>query len=533
MVAMSRRRGAGPASVAQQLLLLQTLVLAVMIICALLLAVTDARSDSESQAQDRAIAVAVTVADAPIIEASLADPTPTTRLQPFAERVRLDSGTDFVVIMSPAGIRYTHPDPTNIGKPFLGSIDRAQQGQTQTEHYTGTLGPSVRAVVPVIRGGRVIALVGVGITLQKIDAAVRGSLPLIGAAALLVLALGVAGTVLINRRLRRQTHGMGEAEITRMYEYYDSVLRSVREGLLLLDRDDRIQLINDEGARLLGLDRSVTGRRIGDTSLPATLRDALVAPETLDDEIHLVGDRMLVVNRRAADRSGRALGSVVTFRDHTELQTMAGELDTVRGMADSLRAQNHEAANRLHTIVSLIEIGRPEDAVSFATDELETVQRLTDEIVASVDHPVLSALLLGKITQAAERGIQLDVSATADFSRLPVDPHSAVTILGNLIDNAMDATTERPSPRQIEVTLTSTDQAFSMVVADSGAGIHADQRDLAFQRGWSTKTSENGMTRGVGLALVVQAVRRYGGQIEVASSHLGGAEFLVTIPAVA
>ncbi|MCW2811699.1 MAG: histidine kinase, partial [Friedmanniella sp.] len=174
---MTQRRTTGAASLARQILLLQVLVLAVVISAALLLAVSDARRTSQQEATARAVAVAVTVADSPTVEEGLAAPDPPTVLQPFAERVRTDTGTDFVVIMSPDGIRWTHPDRANIGKRFLGSISEAQQGRVGTELYTGTLGPSVRAVAPVVRGGRVVALVGAGITMETVNASLRANLP--------------------------------------------------------------------------------------------------------------------------------------------------------------------------------------------------------------------------------------------------------------------------------------------------------------------------------------------------------------------
>lgn len=516
--------------VAQQILALQLVVLLVVVLGSLALAYTDARRDADDAATDQVLAVARTVAESPLIDEAIERADPPVVLQPYAELVRRDTATDFVVIMDPRGVRWTHPDPANIGGKFLGSIDRAQRGQAHTERYTGTLGPSIRAVVPVLRDDRVIALVAVGLTVAKVDDALLRTLPQLGAAALVVLAVGLAGALLISRRLRRQTHGLGEREITRMYEYYDAVLRAVREGLILLDRQGRIQLVNAEGARLLGLDATVTGRPVTEVGLPDELADALSGPEEITDEIHLVDARMLVVNRRPAGPGGRGLGSVVTLRDHTEIQALSGELDTVRGLADSLRAQNHEAANRLHTVVSLIEIGRAADAVAFATDELELAQQLTDRVVSAVEHPVVAALLLGKAAQAGERGVQLRLSDDSRLRELPVDPHDAVTLIGNLVDNAIDATGETDRPRQVRVDLRTDGAAFLLRVDDSGPGLDAHQRQLAFRRGWSTKTDDTRFGRGLGLALVVQVVRRYGGRIDVTTSPLGGASFSIEIP---
>ncbi len=518
------------ATVASQILALQIVVVVAVVGVGLALAYADARRDQQTLAGDRAVAVAVAVADSPVIASAVRTPDPTSRLQPFAERVRVDSGTDFVVIMSTAGIRYTHPIPDNIGKPFLGSITQAQRGEVFTERYVGTLGPSVRAVVPVRDGTTIIALVSVGIRMEAVNQSVLASLPGIALAAAAVLLVGVVGAGLINRRLRRQTHGMQAGELRRMYEYYDAVLHSVREGLLVLDLTGRVQLINDEARRLLKIDGVVEDRTLTELAVPAELAAALVGSAELTDEIHLVDDRMLVVNRTRTRWQGADLGSTVTLRDHTELRAVSGELESVRDLAESLRSQNHESANRLHTVVSLIEMGRSEEAVDFATHELELAQRLTDHVVSAVGDPVVSALLLGKTSAAAERGVELSLTAESAVSALPVDAQEVVTMLGNLLDNAIDATAETDRARRVRVTILSDRRRLAIVVGDSGPGLSPDQREQAFQRGWSTKTGQGtAVGRGIGLALVINLVRRHSGRVEVGRSDLGGAEFRLEI----
>jgi two-component system CitB family sensor kinase len=368
---MAWLRGRRPGSVARQILMLQLLVVLIVVLSALALAYLDARADQRRQAGEAALAVATTTADSPQILAALATPDPSVQLQPWAERIRRDTGTDFVVVMSPDGVRYTHPDPKQIGGHYLGSIAEAQRGESHVEQFTGTLGPSVRAIVPVRDGSAIVALVAVGITTAAIERSLSPSLIAIAIAAGVVLAVGAVGAWAISRRLNRQTHGLGEREITRMFEYYDAVLHAVREGLVLLDPAGRVQLVNDEGRELLGLDMGVVGQPVGELKLPEPLVDSVLGEGVVTDEIHLVGPRMLVVNKTPAVWSGRVVGSVITLRDHTDLQAISGELDSAKGLADTLRSQNHEAANRLHTVVSLIEMGRPDDAVEFATRELE------------------------------------------------------------------------------------------------------------------------------------------------------------------
>jgi sensor histidine kinase regulating citrate/malate metabolism len=521
-------------TVARQILVLQVLVVLVVVVGAVTLAYADARRSQIVGARDRALAVAVAVADTPQVRRALRTPDPAATIQPFAEEVRRDSRTDFVVVMALDRTRFSHPNPDEIGKKFIGDLGGAPQGRPFTQEYTGTLGRSMRAVVPVFDGTdrhRVVALVSVGITMERIQDALSSRLPTIALAAVLILGTGLVGAWLISRRLRRQTHGMGEREITRMYEYYDAVLHAVREGLLLVDTEGRVQLLNDEAKRLLDLDQSAVGRPVDQLGFPESLTRAILSADRRPDEIHLVDDAVLVVNTAPARWQGREVGRVVTLRDHTEIQAVAGELDTVRGLAESLRSQNHEAANRLHTVVSLVEMGRTEEALDFATEELQVAQLLTDRVVGSVSDPVVSALLLGKTAQAAERGVQLRIADGTDLTGLPVEQRDAVTILGNLVDNAIDAVSETGT-RTVVVELTGSAAFLHVRVSDSGAGLPPAVTDQVFERGWSTKTADGPVGRGLGLALVVQAVRKYDGHIDVGTSALGGAEFDIRIGAV-
>lgn len=525
MPPVSRAASRAP-SVARQILLWQVVVVCVLVLGGVALAWFDARADATSSARQRALDLAVAVADTPTVREAVRTSEPTTVLQPFAEQVRRDSGTDFVVVMSRDGIRYSHPDVDVIGERFIGSIEEAQAGRTHTEEYVGTLGPSVRAVVPVFAepGSRdVVALVSVGIRTDKVQDEVVDALPRILGAAALAAVVGIVGAWLIHRRLRRQTHGLGEQQITRMYEYYDAVLRAVREGLVLVDADGRVSLVNQEAERLLdvGSDR-VLGADVATLGLEPSLTETLRAGLPLTDEVVALADRVLIVNAAPAQWEGRDVGTVVTIRDRTELQGVTAELDTVRSLADSLRAQSHETANRLHTMVSLVEMGRSEEAVEFATHEMQLAQGLTDHMVGAVEEPVVAALLLGKSAQAHERGVRLDVDPASVVTGLPVGAHDAVTVLGNLLDNAIDAAQGTPDAT-VAVHLHASELHLDVVVEDSGPGIPREARERVFERGWSTKVVEQAHGRGLGLALVGQVVRRHGGTVRVGTGALGGA----------
>ena len=491
--------------------------------------VWETRRDVADRARDRVTAVATTLASSPYVRAQLGREDPSHTLQPYAERVRRETGTDFVVVMAPDRTRYSHPNPAQVGRPFIGTIEPALDGRTFVETSTGTLGPSVRVVAPVFGAdGAVDGLVAVGLTTERIGAQLADQLPVLLLLCLLGLAAAATGAVLVSRRLRRQTHGLGASEITRMYEYYDAVLHAVREGILLLDRDRRLQLANDEARRLLGLGELAPGTPVEALGLPASIVEALLAGREAADELHLARDRVLVVNQSRAVWRGRDLGTVTTLRDRTDLEALTGELDATRAFAESLRSQAHEAANRLHTVVSLIELGRPEDAVRFATEELELAQALTDRVVAAVREPVISALLLGKAAQAAERGVELEVTDDSELDTVTLPAADLVTLVGNLVDNAIDAAAAAAPPRTVAVTLLADGGELVVRVADTGSGLEPEQVEEALRRGWSTKDDPSGRGRGLGLALVRQVVGRYGGSIDVGRDR--GAVFTVRLP---
>ncbi|MFJ8229135.1 ATP-binding protein [Streptomyces sp. NPDC094448] len=547
-----------PRSLAGQLFAMQVVLVAVIVASGALFAYVIDRSQAEETARRQSTATAAAVADSPSVAAAARSADPTAVLQPYAERVRRDAGVAFVTIMAPDGTRWTHPQPGEIGRRYLGETAQALRGEVHSETTVGVLGSSIRTVVPVFAPAdpaapgdpagsvperKVIALVSAGITIERISEQVREQVMGLLLAASGALALGGLGTYVINARLRRHTHGMNAGELSRMHDYHQAVLHAVREGLLMLDGRRRIALVNDGARELLGLGDDSVGRPVAELGLPPALTGALLAAEPRVDEVHLTADRVVVVNTRPVV-GGERRGTVVTLRDHTELQALSGELDSERGFSHALRSQAHEAANRLHTVVSLIELGRVDEAVDFATAELELAQVLTDRVVGAVGEPVLAALLLGKASQANERGVELVLAEDSriDDGVLPpsLPARDLVTIIGNLVDNAVEAASEaavsgaRPGRARVTVTARAEDPPggggeLLIRVHDTGTGVDPDRAADVFHRGWSTR----GSGRGLGLALVRQAVHRAGGTIELGTGPDGGAQFTVCLPLTA
>ena len=524
-------------SVATQTFVLQVGVALLVVAVGLVAAYVQARRAQTQEATSRAMSVARTVASTPDVVDALVSATPGAAVQDYAEDVRRRTGTDFVVVMTTRGVRYSHPDPAQVGQTFIGHIRPAVRGGEVVEDYTGTLGPSRRVVVPVRSDtGEVVGLVSVGIRRTALSRAVRDQLPgllVAGAAAALLSGLGMG---LVSRRTRRQTLGLGERQLREMYEYYDAVLHAVTEGLLLVDQDGRLQLANDEAVRLLGLPEGASGRPLAELGLSPALAAALSDGEHREDELHVTEARVLVLGTAPAMWEGRRLGTVATLRDRTDLEHLTGELDSARGVTEALRSQAHESANRIHTIVSLIELGHVDRALDFATDELAVTQQLTDDVVGADTEPALAALLVGKSAQASERGIDLRIAPGAEWPTDAVPVRDVVTIVGNLIDNAFDAVaTGAPGvERRVEVDARvdaradGGGQELVLEVADSGPGLPEAAVESVFRRGFSTKGEGQAGRRGIGLALVAQTIDRLGGSLAVTGPP--GARFLVRLP---
>lgn len=315
-------------SVAGQVFALQILVVLLLVIAAAVALVVQSRGDASQEARDHSLAVAQTFANAPGTVEALRSPDPTAVLQPRAEAARMASGVDFVVVLSDQGIRYTHPNPARIGQKFIGTFEPALRGQVVTERVNGTLGPLVQAVVPVYApDGSVAGLVSAGITVRNVDTASARQLPVVLAVAAGAIALATLGTGLISRRLRRQTHGLDPAEMTRMYEHHAAVLHAVREGVVIVAGDGRLLLCNDEARRLLDLPPDAEGRPVTELGLEPAPLELLTADRPVTDQVVPAGERLLAVNVRLTDQAGGPPGCVATLRDSTELLALAGRAE--------------------------------------------------------------------------------------------------------------------------------------------------------------------------------------------------------------
>ncbi|MEU6476503.1 SpoIIE family protein phosphatase [Streptomyces sp. NPDC047017] len=355
-------------------------MLLVLIAAASTVFVLQARRGSLNNARDRTLAVANSFASAPGTAEALDSSHPTAILQPRAEAARKRTGVAFVVVYRPDGIRLTHPVPALIGKRAVGPYQQAARGRQSTKIVNGSRGTAVDSFVPVVRpNGSIAGIVDVGITLEAVNRTVEGQLPVLAGAVAAALVLSTAGSAWATRRLRRQTHGLGHVEMTRMYDHHDAVLHSVREGVLVLGGDGRLLLANDEARRLLDLPPDAEGRPVAALGLDGRTAELLASGRVASDEMVLAGDRLLAVNTRRTDRDGGSTpGSVATLRDTTDLRALAGRAEVAQERLRLLYDAGVRVGTTLdvvRTAEELAQVAVPAFADLVTVDLLEPVLR--------------------------------------------------------------------------------------------------------------------------------------------------------------
>lgn len=523
-----RLRLGWPQRVFSQVLLMQLAIATGVTVLATGLFLAPLSAQLDQEAMRRALAIAQTTAARPGLADAVAGSRPATDgpVQAEAERIRRSTGAEYVVIMDERGVRWSHTDPRQLGRIVSTDPSEALAGREVMEIDEGTLGRSARGKVPLRdTGGKIAGAVSVGIEYDSVRARLLAAIPGLLAYAGGALAVGAVAAYLISRRLQRQTHDLAFSDISALLAEREAMLHGIREGVVALDAAGGIRLMNDEAQRLLGLGTEATGRPLDEVLGEGRTADVLAGRVTGDDLLTVRGHRVLVTNRMPTDDGG----AVATLRDRTELERLGRELDSTRGLIDALRAQDHEHANRMHTLLGLLELGMHEEAVEFVTEAAEVHRATAEQITEKIHDPMLAALLVGKATVAAERGVALRLSGATLLPDRLVDPRGLVTVVGNLVDNALDASAGT-ADAVIEVELRARERTAVLRVADSGPGVPAEQRELIFTEGWSTKELPAHGKRGLGLAMVRRLAERQGGSARAGEGAGGGAEFTVVLP---
>lgn len=538
------------------MLLLQAALVAVALAVAFgVFAISSGRQASEEYGE-RALAVARTVASDPevrsLVEQFSAVDTAGTdaapagvlaggALQRAAEGARNRTDALFVVITDDRGLRLAHPDPTVLGQRVSTDPSGALAGNEVVEQERGTLGDSVRAKVPVLALGStdmVIGEVSVGISTTAVRTELVKDLVNGGLVTGAVLLLGLAGSTLLARRWKRLTLGLEPEELAELVREQEAVLHGIGEGVVAIDPDGVVTVVNDEARTLLSIDGK-PGMRIENIGLTPRLLEVIRSP-TAEPVLAAVDEVVVIASARKVLRDNRNLGTVLTVRDRTDVETLTRQLDAVQSMSAVLRAQRHEFANRMHLVSGLLHEGHPDRASQYIDEILGVGPRSeTVEGIDAVSDAYLRSFLTAKAAHARESSVRMVLGENTWVGGEVAVPVDVTTVLGNLVDNAIDAArlgVRRPA--EVEVELVQDGSTLHIVVVDSGDGVDLEV-DQVFVEGVSTKsTAESPGGRGVGLALSRQIARTRGGDVTLADAggqiteenQRGGAVFIASIP---
>lgn len=508
-------------SLAGQFLGLQLLILLAVLAGVLSMSLAQSTQAFERVESRRALSAAENLASMPLVRALLpeAEPRHGAALPAIAESVRAVSGSSESLLANARGTVVATSDPSLLGKQFALGPSTVMQGRAWTGATTRDGVKRLDAHVPVLNdAGTLVGFAVMGRAYPSIPERLLAATPNLLVYLGVSVALGTVGSLLLSRRVKRQTLGLEPEEITGLVEHRDAILHGVKEGVVAIDLRERITLANDAARELLDWPSDCEGRTLSGLSIDASLREVLTETQRDPDRMVLVGERIVVFNRRPMESRGRVVGSVTTLRDRTEMTTLEKELGATRMTTETLRAQTHEFANQLHTISGLIQLKEYDEVVSYVDGVSFSRTRLLDDVTTRIADPAVAALLIAKSSLASERGVGIDLDPGSGIGRVDEAlSRDLATVVGNLVDNAIDAVAGSPGAR-IRIGVFEEEGTVVVRVHDSGPGIEPADIARIFVQGYSTKASASVAGRGFGLALTRLVALRRGGDVEVANN---------------
>jgi two-component system, CitB family, sensor histidine kinase MalK len=514
------------------------IIIFVCIVVAVSLLITDlliskrVASSVEGNQAEKARNVARMVAHSPLIIEAMSGKRDESDIQQYANEMRVLTNVYFVVVMDMKGIRKSHPDSKKIGQRFIGGDEGpVLKGKEHVSYSKGSLGPSLRSFTPIKdKEGKQIGAVAVGISLDNVEKAVNKSRTGIFIGTLIGILIGVLGAVILARYIKKVLLGLEPFAIAKLLEERSAMLQSVREGIVAVDQKSRITLVNRAAQRLFqkaGLNEAPIGLNIGEYMPTARLSTDVNAKNVEIDEEHNLNGITILVNRVPVIVGNKAVGVIATFRDKTEIQLLAEQLSGVRLYADALRAQAHEFMNKLHVILGMVHMGHYDKLTEYINETVDHRKNEIGFVTKKIQDPVLAGFLIGKLSYARESGVELYVSCDHPLPQ-PENSnitHELITVIGNLIDNAIEAVTNY-SVKRVDVVFDYGDEILTIEVKDTGAGMSVDLQNEIFEKGFSTK----GENRGLGMYLITQAIEKVEGELIISSKPGKGTVFAVYIP---
>ncbi|KGX85848.1 sensory histidine kinase [Pontibacillus litoralis JSM 072002] len=512
------------------LLLVFAIVLVSVLITNLFLA-NHLKERTKDNLANEILNIARMTAQSSIVIDGLEDEAEREVVQTFANERKELTNVGFVVVLDRNLIRLSHPIEEEVGKSFYNRQDAAAalEGEEYLSVEEGPLGVGMRVFTPVYNDNKEqIGIVVVGVSLDNVHEQVRNGMIIVLMAAIIQLLFGLVGAIWISKYIKKILFNLEPEEIAHLLEERNTMLESVKEGILAVDQHGNISLANKQATQLMKLpdSTSLIGQSV-EHYMPIIL-NVIQDGKSVDNwEVHFFGKTVLV-NCTPIYVDSHMVGAIATFRDKTEIQQLMKEITGVKNYSDALRARSHEFKNKLHVILGMLHLKKYEELEQFIPTILSDYQAEKGFIIQYIKNPILAGFLLGKNSKAKEKGIQFHIDETSDFSgEIEIDiMHDLITIIGSLVENAFDAVENREEKKvSLYIALDYENQTIIVTVHDNGIGISPDKLQTIFHKHYSTK----GENRGYGLYLTNRAVENLNGEWDIDTAIGKGTTIQVTI----
>lgn len=480
----------------------------------------------------QAMTVAKLTAQNPTIIKAFEDADPSHIIQPISETIRQTTGADYVTVADEKGLRYSHPNPENIGKPTVTSnYPVLQEHRSIIYRGSGISGPAIKAKTPIWNTkGEVIGVSSVGFLVNNIEQQVLDYRKRIIHLAIIPLILGIGGAILIARRLKKLIFGLEPEEISFLFTEKEATLESIRDATITVNIKRKITSMNKRARELFNDQQLIVGSVITDQQLEKYIDEAIETKGAYTNKKLLFNQQLFILDASPIVIMNNIMGVVLTIRTVSEVEQLTEEFSKIKTFSENMRAQNHEFLNKLNTIYGLLTLKEYDRAIQIVSSEVSERQDIISFLMSSVKDPLIAACLLGKVNRSKELQVSLEIDADSKLDSILDNSKSNhfVPIIGNIIDNAMEAARKKQANKGlVKVSFTDLGREIIFDIEDNGPGIPTMMEDIIFQDGYTTKSGEN---HGIGLAIVKNSLELLNGQIYVDKSELGGARFTIVIP---
>lgn len=481
---------------------------------------------------NQAMTVAKMTAQKEQIIKAFSEPDPALTIQPIAEEIRKSTGAGYVVIGNKKSIRYSHHKTEHIGKQ-MGSSNRNVFENNASIIYEGTgiSGRAIKAKTPIYnKDGAIIGVSSVGFLTSEVEEKVHEYRLKLLQFSIFIFLVGLTGAIIISKRVKNLIFNLEPEEISFLFKEKEATLESIRDATVAVNQNGEVTSINKRARELLKHDDIEKGVRMEHSRLNVLTESVMASQQNVINQKLIFGDQLYLVDASPILEKQRTRGAVLTIRPVSEIEEIIDQVSKVQNVSDHIRAQNHEYLNKLNTIYGLITLEQYDQARELISEEVKERQDIVVFLTSSVKDPFIAACLIGKINRSKELKVELEIDKDSNLESIPstLNTKLLVSILGNLIDNAMEAAVRANSNRAYaKVSFTDIGSDIIFDIEDNGKGIPEEWLDMIFMEGFTTKEGEN---HGLGLAIVKNAITKLNGGIFISTSDSGGAQFTIVLP---